>query len=424
MIIAATIRARLNRVGPLASGLAAYGSAEIANRAVRIMAIVVIARRIDAVELGIAALALSLFELIRVLANAGIGQRIIAARADELEAVCATAHRLFWVWCGVVAMVQLSVAVILATLFALPQPALMLALLSLIYAIMPPGLVPVFLLMREGRMGATARVATIQTIADHTLTLALAIVWPGAWAIILPKLLTAPLWTILTRRARPWTPAPLSAAPPVPLSEFTRYGAGVLGAELSNAARAQFGNLIIGATLGVKALGSFYFAFNAGLGITASFVSAFGIVLFPHLCAAAPGRDRHDRFRRGALFGLAVMLPVVLAQIILAPLYVPLLFGAHWAASAPLVSILGLGALPLVAGAATTAWLRAEGRTALDASISLGACIAALAGLAIGAPFGLAMAALGYALGLAAVLIPTTLMLFSRRTPPLQETPA
>jgi len=418
--------ARLTRAAPdlaaLARGLAAYGGAEIANRAARIVAVVIIARRIDAIELGTAALALAVFELVRVLANAGIGQRIIAAQPGELDAICNRAAVLFRWWCGAVATVQLGVALMLWTVCDLPVPAAMLAVLSLVYATMPPGLVSVFLLMREGRMAVTARNATVQTIADHVFTMALAIVWPSAWAIVLPKLLTAPIWTILTRRARPWRPA--EGVAPAPIGEFTRYGAGVLLGELGNAARAQIGNLIVGATLGVKALGTFYFAFNAGLGITASFISAFTIVLFPQLCAASAGRDRSVRLRRGMAFGLVAIAPVVLAQILLAPIYVPLLFGAHWLEAAPLVSLLGLGAFPLVAGAALTAWLRAEGRTALDATISLSACGSALSGLAIGLSHGLTGGALGYVIGLALVLIPATLILVWPRTPRISEMPA
>ena len=71
-------------VRPVLAGLSAYASAEMITRVVRIGAILVIARRTDPALLGTAAAALSLFELIRVLANAGIGQRIIAASDAEL----------------------------------------------------------------------------------------------------------------------------------------------------------------------------------------------------------------------------------------------------------------------------------------------------------------------------------------------------
>lgn len=403
--------ARLARQAPdfvlLGRGLAAYGGGEVATRLVRIVAIVIIARHVDAVEIGTAALALSLFELVRVLANAGIGQRIVAAQAEELDAICLRARQLFWLCCSAVALVQLAVAALLWAAFDQPAPAAMLAVLSLGYLLMPPGLVQVFLLMREGRLATTARTATVQTIADHVLTMMLALAWPSAWAIVLPKLLTVPIWTGMTRRARPWR-VPRRIAP-APTSAFTRYGAGVLAGELANAARAQLGNLVVGATLGVQALGVFYMAFGAGLGITASFVSAFSTVLFPHLCAARDEADLLRKTRRALAFGLVVMLPVIAAQILFAPIYVPLLFGARWADAAPLVALLGLGALPLVGGAAMTAALRASRRTGIDAAISLAAAGAAVGGLWIGSAHGLYGAATGYVTGLALVIVPAVL---------------
>ena len=397
-------------------GLAAYGSAEVANRVVRVFAVIIIARRIDATALGLAALALSLFELIRVLAGAGIGQRIVAAAAADLDATCNRAHRLFWLWCSLVALVQLLVAAIVAFGFGLGQSGAMLAVLSGVYLLMPAGLVQVFLLQRARKLGTTARIGATQTIADHILTMTLAILWPSAWAIVLPKLLTTPIWLVLVRRAQHWRANP--AAGLAPLSDFVRYGAGVIGSELATAARMQLGNLVIGATLGVQALGTFFFAFGAGLGITSSFVAAFSTVLFPHFCNATTNADRATRYVRGMLLGLAVFLPIAFLQVRLAPVYVPILFGARWASAAPLVSILGVAAVPMVLSAATTAWLRATERAGTDAAINLAACIAALGGLAIGAQIGLAGAAYGFVGGLAAILVPSSLYFSVRAAMP------
>jgi lipopolysaccharide exporter len=398
----------------LLRGLAAYGSAELVVRVTRILTVIVIARRLTPEMMGAAALALSLFELVRVLANAGIGQRIIAAPDALLAATCNSAHRLFWIWCPIISALQLVLAAALAA--TLPAAAGMLALLSLVYLTMPAGLVQVFLLMREGRLTTTARIGATQTLADHLLTLVLVLAWPDpasiAFAIVLPKLLTTPIWLAGVRRARPWVRD--AAAGFVPVSGFVRFGAGVLATEIAGAARAQIDKLIIGGLLGVKALGIWYFAFNAGLGITTSFVGAFGTVLFPWLCKAVDRNARALRYRRGILIGLAVFLPMTLAQVLLAPIYVPLLFGTQWIDAAPLVALLGLAALPMVASAATTAWLRADGATSLDAAISTSATIAALSGLTLAAPFGLAAAATAYVGGLALVLIPATIAVFTR----------
>lgn len=385
-------------------GFLAYASAEVITRVIRLIAIIVIARFTSPLILGTAALALSLFELVRVLANAGIGQRIVVAAPAELDAICNTARRLFWACCLAVAAIQLSVAAILHAVFGQSDAAAMLAILSAVYLTMPPGLVQVFLLMREGRLTTTARIGASQTILDHVLTMVLVVIWPSAWAIVLPKLLTAPVWTIMARSARPWVPN--TSAGFAPAKEFRIYAAGIMGSEIMAACRGQADKLIIGAIFGTKVLGVYYFAFNAGLGIAQSLVSAFGIVLFPHLSRISDAAKRAYEARRTAGFGLLFFGPLILAQAALAPIYVPIIFGATWAPSAPFVSVLALGGLPLFAAAALGATYRAAQTTGREARIGVMATVCALAGLTFGAQFSLEAACAGYVVGLAVTFLP------------------
>ena len=313
-----------------ARGMLAYGSAEAATRIVRLASILVVARQISPTMLGVAALALSLFELVRVLTNVGIGQRIIIAGADELESVCVAATRLFWMMCLAVAGVQLAVAATLWGVFDEAEVAAMLAVLSLVYFFMPAGLVQIFLAMRAQRMAATASVTAAQNIADSLLTLALALIWPSAWAIILPKVLTAPVWLVLARRTFSWSPD--RAVIPAPLSDFCHFGPAILISELLSAARVNADKLLVGAFLGTEALGLYYFAFNAGLGITHSLVAACNLVLFPHLSKLS-GPEFEREFRRAFLGGFAIIAPLIAAQALLASTYVPIVFGEKWRCS-------------------------------------------------------------------------------------------
>lgn len=396
----------------LSRGLAAFGSAEMATRVVRILTIVVIARQVSPTIMGLAALALSLFEIVRVLANAGIGQRIIAADDDSLAAVCNTAHRLFWLWCLMVCAVQLMLSGILA-LTGMQDIARMLAILSGVYLLMPGGLVQAFLLMREERFGTIASIAAGQTIADHLLTLGLVLIWPSAWAIVLPKLLTAPLWLIGMRRARRW--APSAKAGLAPWRDFIGFGAGILVCEMTNAARAQLDKLLIGAFFGVQALGIYYFAFNAGLGMTTSFIAALGQVLFPRLSAAPDAMARRRRCRQGLVLGLVLFLPVLSAQVGLANWYVPLVFGEQWRDAAPLVAVLALGGVPMIFAAVASAWLRANNTPGAEALMTSLAAAAALGGILAFSGATLLMAAAAYVGGLALVLIPGSLYAIYRR---------
>jgi len=401
--------AKPDRWSAFARGMFAFGSAEAVTRIVRLASILVVARQVSVEILGAAALGLSLFELVRVLTSVGIGQRIIAATENELAGLCNTANRLFWIVCIAVMVFQLFLATITWLVFAQSEVATMLAALSLVYVFMPAGLVRIFLAMRDQRMAATARVAATQNIADCALTVLLVLVWPSAWAIILPKLLTAPIWLLMARRTSDW--APDRNVVDAPVSAFASFGPAVLGSELLAAARLHGDKLIVAGVLGTEALGLYYFAFNAGLGITQSIVAACNLVLFPHL--ARTNSDAIDsEFRRAFVLGISVLLPFVAAQVLLAPFYVPLVFGTKWIAATPYIAILACAALPLFAGATLGARYRSLGQPFAETRLMAAATIAALAGLALGAQFNLAFACAGFGLGLAAVLSAPTVLRF------------
>jgi len=390
--------ARHRSIRPLLSGLGAYGGAELITRIVRLGATVVIARQLAPEIVGQAALALTLFEIVRVLARTGVGQRIIACDEAELAATCNTAHGLFWAWSSLLVLVQLAVAATLWLGFDQVAAATMLAMLSLVYLWMPGGLVQCHLAMREGLTTRMARTGASQAIADHMLTAVLLLAWPSPWSVVLPKLLTAPIWLIMTRRNRPWSADP--SAGRVPVSAMARFSGAVLLAEALFAVRTQCDNLIVAAMLGTSALGTYFFAYNAGIGIVSSLVTAFGTVAFPMLCAARQGVDRGQAMARIAVIGAALFVPIILLQTLAAPFYVPIVFGDHWSPAANLVAILCLTGLPLFLTMLTTLWRRAEDQVVSDAASHAIVCVAALSGLAIGARTGsLEAAAIGLVLG-------------------------
>lgn len=370
-------------VAQLARGMFAYGSAELVGRAVRLATTIVIARQLTPDIVGEAALALTIFELIRVLERVGTGQQIVIASEDELPAVCNTVRRIYWVWTLLLMFTQLGVAALLIGTFHRHVAGAMLAALSVVYLFMAGGHVQFFLAMRAGKVGHLAKANAMQVMADQAFTLGLMLIWPSPWAIVIPKILAAPIWLACSLKAYSWTPD--KSAGLLPLRRILRSSGSILLADTLIAVRTQGDNLIIAGMLGTTMLGTYYFAFNAGLGIVTSLVSAFGSVIFPMLARASAGAARMAVLRKVGLLGLAVFLPFVALQSAAAPFYVPLVFGAHWAPAAPLVAILCLAGGGLVVGQLTTAWLRANGRMERDASNSMINCLASLGGLGCGA---------------------------------------
>ncbi|MHC5831979.1 MAG: oligosaccharide flippase family protein, partial [Nostoc sp.] len=96
--------------------------------------------------------------------------------------------------------------------------------------------------------------------------------------------------------------------------------------------------LIIGRFLGINALGIYYFAFNAGLGISQNVINAFTSALFPHLCAARGDlKELKERYFSSLKFTAIIVVPLILLQSSLAPFYVPIVFGQKWVTAVPIL---------------------------------------------------------------------------------------
>ena len=73
--------------------LAAYGASEVASKASRLLVVIAVARSLELTEIGLAAAAFVAGDVLKAVTENGVGQRIIAAKDDQLDAICATAPR-------------------------------------------------------------------------------------------------------------------------------------------------------------------------------------------------------------------------------------------------------------------------------------------------------------------------------------------
>lgn len=377
----------------LIATLSVWVASEAVAKIARLGAIIIAARALTAAELGLVAMVLAIGEVLKALAENGVGQKIIAATSENLAATCNTAARLFRIWCGALFALGCLIAAGLHFVGNQTEAALLLVVFSGQFVFMPLGLVSCFLAMRNGKSRSVAMVAGGQIIFSAILSVILLTIWPTPAALILPRLLTASAWAYAMRRLAPWTPD--ETAGQAPLAPFVGFGGAVLGVEMTKALRLQADKLIIGGILGMEALGVWFFAVNAGLGLATSLANALALALFPRLCAAT-GTARRDNLYGGLRTALLVLSPIVLAQALLAPTYVPIIFGSEWVAMTDLVSVLCLAAIPAIIWSATAQWLRAENRAGTEFRLSLTATAILAVSLGVAAPFGLPVAAAAY----------------------------
>ena len=359
-------------------------AAELVSRFGRIIAAIILARQLDAVAFGIAAIALTIFEVTRVFTENGIGAAVVRAKDADFHKTANTAHRLMWGICLMLAVVQVVAGLIVEMVLPGRDAGAMVAVLGIVFLLMPFGVMHAYCLLRAERMKELAAISTAQVAADHTLTAILAICGFGAWAIVLPKLLTAPIWLIGMLRTRAWTQD--TSAGFARVSGILKFSLPVLGSELMCAFRDQLDKFIVSFMLGVEALGLYYFAFNAGLGVSTALNRAFTNAVYPHLCAAA---DRVTAYRKaiinlGLPFGLLYVLQAGMALY-----YVPIVFGATWAPAVSLVAVLCLGGPARLMVDAARMKARADGRSGRDFQISLGLSASVLIPFIFFASYGL-----------------------------------
>ncbi|MBT8080895.1 MAG: oligosaccharide flippase family protein [Gammaproteobacteria bacterium] len=365
-------------------------------RITRLGTAVVLARYLSAAEFGIAALAIASHELLRLLAQNGFGLRLIRASDDDVDALCNTLYVLNWIWSLALFGLQCAVSWLVADYYDVADVRSMLLVLAVIYLTMPLGLTQMYRVQREQRLKVTAWVDSSQVMVDNVLTAVFAIAGFGAWAIVLPKLIVAPIWVIGYRVACNWRFDPGKG--------FKRFGEAfaetrsLLSAELARGLRAQMDIFIIGRLLGTEALGLYYFARNAGLGISLALLQAASHAMLPKLGEVVRrfgiGSELQSESLRILRLMLAVTLPIIAAQVFLAPYYVPLVFGNKWLPAVPVLMLLCLSAVPRLVGESMTQLARAAGHASDDARWNILSTPVFLCVVLVGCYYGLTATAL------------------------------
>jgi PST family polysaccharide transporter len=321
------------------------GLSQLFIRVSRLAATIVLARLLTKEDYGLAALVLTTNEFVNVFTQNGIWAKLVQADAADLPKLCQTSYWLNWIVCGLVFLTQCIAAFPVSWFYNDPRIVLPICVMATVYLIIPIALVQASLSNRENRLHVSAIANGIQVSVDNILTIILAFFGFGMWAIVLPKVLVAPIWVIVHYRNNPWRPTREFTLDR--WQEIVQFGRSVLGVKIMQTLTNNLDYVIAGRFLGVEPLGLYYFAFNAGLGISLSAINAFDTALFPHLCdARSQPKEFKERYFKTFKSVAWIIFPLVILQSGLAPFYVPLIFGQKWIPAIPLLILICLSAIP------------------------------------------------------------------------------
>jgi PST family polysaccharide transporter len=336
-------------------------SAQIVSRIARLMTTLVVARVLSPEHFGIVAIALTVNEFAMVVSRYGTTTALIKSDDHLLENNCRTAWSLNWTIGVTLLVIQCILAGPIANLYSEPGITGPIMVLSIVYLLLPIGAVNQALTARRGDMKTVAKAEVWQAIVDAFLTVSLAFAGFGIWALILPKILVVPIWIFVHQKASPWADRKFQLAGS---SSLLKFGVAVAGTEILTVIRHSIDYILIGFFLGIEALGIYFFAFNAGLGITKSLLTAMTNALLPSLCRAGSDKEqqKHDFMRAVSLIMLLISTWVAM-QVSLAAWYVPLIFGDKWVENGalPILMIICLCGIPLALTETCSQYMRARG---------------------------------------------------------------
>jgi O-antigen/teichoic acid export membrane protein len=326
--------------GKVIGGLGWKLLSQIIAQGSRIAVGIVLAHLLTPRQFGVAAMALVFTGLASIFTDLSLGAALIQ-RAEITEEDRST---VFWTTIqagAVTTAIGVAVAPLVGRLFGTPEvtplffAASFLALLSSIAA------TQMALLTREMNFRGLELREIAATVAGAVAAIAFALAGAGAWAIVAQSLVVAVVSVVLVWSFSSWRPRFIYSTRS--LRTLGSFGIKTLFARLMSYLNLYADNLLVGKFLGSTALGVYTLAYNV------MFVPANRIAQpVQQVLYAAFVRLQDDPVRlgrawlRGNRLVTAINVPAFLGMAVVAPDFVPAVFGGRWHHAAPVLQLLSL----------------------------------------------------------------------------------
>jgi lipopolysaccharide exporter len=317
-------------------------------------------------EFGLFSIVLLVLGFLRVFADGGFTFAIIHRQQMSPEELASV----YWISVAVGTSLYGATAVIGAPLVAWAygeaRLQTLVALGALSFMIVPFSLVHATLLRKQLRFGPLAQIEIFAALAGLAGTLAAA--WAGytVTALVFGLLATnvVQCGLLLLIGSRSWRPrlyVSFRAA-----KYFIGFGLYQVGDRFTNYLASRSDQILIATFLGPEILGYYMLAWNTVVQPVYRINPLMTRVFAPILATV---QDDLARLRRGflTLIGLTSMInmPLVAGFAAIAPMFVPLIFGAQWAPAVPIMQLLAVVAAVRTVGNPTGTLIIARGRADL-----------------------------------------------------------
>ena len=332
----------------------------IAAKAATLVGQLILARLLLPEDFGLFGMSLTVMAFVSLIQNAGLADILVQRQAKFRR----WANAAFWLSLalGVFAsLIMVLAAPLAASFYHAPQLRGLINLLALCPPLLGMGTVPRAQLINQLRFRALAATGLIEAIGTVGLSIVLAYAGFGAYSFVVPKpviaaVLTVALWAL----AR----TPLRWAPQIRRWKFLAgHAATLIGVGIAWMVVLQGDNAMLGKYHPPSVVGIYFFAYNLSVQTLILLTVNVASVLFPALSQlnAEPQRQMSALLRSSAAIAV-VAGPLCMLQAVLAPLFIPLLFGTKWVPAVAVFQVLTIAMTICIGSYSSRNMLKAQGR--------------------------------------------------------------
>jgi O-antigen/teichoic acid export membrane protein len=323
-------------------GVGWEGLSLFAGKTLLLVSTIILARILTPNDFGVVALALVFVEYADVVADLGVAQAVVylppSARTND------AAFALSLVWSVLLVAGAMLAAPLVASFFHRPDIVPMFRALSLCLLLGGTAEVPEALMYKSLHFRRRLRATLSRAVAQGLVSIVLAVAGLGAWSIVLGYLTGALVWNVAIWSLVDYRPtASFWRLRRSDVDPLLRFGLPAAGTSLILVLLFNIDYLIVGRRLGPEALAFYTIAFRIPELVMIKVYYMLSRVAFPMFSIA---RGEPARLRRGYLASVRLQATYgALAGVglaLVAPMAVPVLFGARWAPAVVPLEALGL----------------------------------------------------------------------------------
>ena len=354
----------------IATGVMWQGALRWLSQVLAWTATIVVARRLSPADYGIAGSASILVGLFSLLTDGGMA-RAIVMRRDRDEHVVESMHAASMLTGVALALVMIAIAYPVSVFYAEPRIAAVVMTLSIVMVLSGATAVPLGVMQQSLQYKQLAAIDFSRASAQALSVLGCAVMGLGYWSLTIGLIVGYVVAFVGARRfvhLTPRRPTRQAVAPTI------RYASHLIVTSIAWYLYSHADFAVVGRVAGLTALGYYQFAWNVAQLPGEKLANVLQAVVSPFFASIGDDRAslRHYFLILSELL-VSVMFPILVGFALVSPIAVPILFGAKWMVSVPVMQVLVICAALSCVSLLSQHVLSATGQASFAARLNLAA---------------------------------------------------